>query len=310
MRFSGKNHQPRTGFTLIELLVVIAIIGVLVALIMPAVQQAREAANRAQCLNNLKQFGLAAQTYHDAYQSFPSGWFCTETSADPVNSPTCLPQGPIPGGWNGLTGLFLKMELDTNYNEINFYNPVTDITNQTARRRTLNVWMCPSNRRTAQMVTNSAGVPVPVPNPFGPSDYRGNMAAGWLPGCANPATSPGCWLVDNGLTYMNSTVSLADVTDGSSNTVLFGESITGTWANATDCCVRTSIDRTINKPYTVTINGATKNSYTYWMSKHPGLVNFANCDGSVKTVQQTIDKNVLVKMMTRNGGEVLSASDK
>src|SRR5437588_37487 len=114
---TSRRDRSKAGFTLIELLVVIAIIGVLVALILPAVQQARESANRAKCINNLKQLGLAAQEYHDAYGSFPSGWFC-----DP-NDVNCLPMGPTPYMWNGLTGLFLKMELENLWNEINFNNP-------------------------------------------------------------------------------------------------------------------------------------------------------------------------------------------
>src|SRR3954462_15144864 len=86
MRRISKGGRSRTGFTLVELLVVIAIIGVLVALILPAVQQAREAANRTKCLNNLHQLAVAGQNYPDAYGFFPAGWYCDS------EDPNCVPQ--------------------------------------------------------------------------------------------------------------------------------------------------------------------------------------------------------------------------
>src|SRR5579871_6903962 len=112
MRRIRGTGRSKAGFTLIELLVVIAIIGVLVALIMPAVQAARESANRAKCQNNLKQLGLAATEYHDQYNTLPSGWYCTELyqPSDP-NYPSCPAwaatqitwNGTLGYGWNGVT---------------------------------------------------------------------------------------------------------------------------------------------------------------------------------------------------------------
>jgi hypothetical protein len=98
---------------------------------------------------------------------------------------------------------------------------------------------------------------------------------------------------------------MADITDGTTNTIFMGETLTGNWSMATSCCVRTNVDRTINKPITI----GNTNYYTYWMSRHPGQVNFVNCDGSIRPVSQTINKLVLNKLMTRNGGESISADE-
>jgi prepilin-type N-terminal cleavage/methylation domain-containing protein/prepilin-type processing-associated H-X9-DG protein len=301
--------RSSAGFTLIELLVVIAIIGVLVALIMPAVQSAREAANRTQCINNLKQMGLASQEYHDSFGTFPGGWYC-----DPTVDTNCIPTLAQSYMWNGLSGLFLKLELGNISNSLNYSMPTNDVSNITGVRMTMNVFVCPSNRRA--VTTNSTNTTNTLAK-LGPSDYRGNMAAGYNSGITPSYTSgttdptnttdsnglPLLGIFDNGLTYINSTVSIADITDGTSNTILMGETLTGTWAEASSCCIRTTTDRQVNKP--IQIQGV--NYYTYWMSKHPGAVNFLRCDGSVSTVTNQINRLVLVKMMTRALGEALSA---
>ncbi len=315
MRTNIIHHRSRAAFTLIELLVVIAIIAVLVALIMPAVQAARESANRAKCQNNLKQLGLAAQEYHDSFNSFPAGWYCY--------TPTYDAQGNLISGdincqyvyspyqdymWNGMIGTFLKMEQNNLYNEINFNLLTSDPSNVTAIRRTIDGFVCPSNRRPT-VTQNSTNAYLQV----GPSDYRANMAAGQVipssaSGCATiDPTNPFCFYYDNGMMYQNSTTNMADITDGTTNTVIFGESLspTGTWSQATSCCVRTNIDRTINRP--ILYNGL--NYYTYWMSKHPSMVNFGFCDGSVRPVTQLINKITLNKLMTRSGGETVSSNE-
>jgi prepilin-type N-terminal cleavage/methylation domain-containing protein/prepilin-type processing-associated H-X9-DG protein len=313
MRRQPPIVRGRVGFTLIELLVVIAIIGVLVALILPAVQQAREAANRAKCINNLKQLGLAAQQYHDSFSSFPSGWVCFET--DPSN-PVCAPNIALPTQWGGLPGLLTHMEQDNLYNEMNFFNQPTYLdakgvvqpewSNSTSLRRTLDLFVCPSNRKAAATNTTAGTASTAPSTKFGPADYRFNMAAGTIPNCVDNPPTTICGIYDNGTNYMNSRTGMADISDGTSNTIMFGESLVGTWSQGFDCCVRTTMDRTLNKP--IRISGV--NYYTYWMSKHPGLVNFAFCDGSVSQVTNQINKLVLIKMMTRNGGESISSDER
>ncbi len=311
MRQTTRNRRSRLGFTLIELLVVIAIIGVLVALLLPAVQAARESARRAQCINNLKQFGLAAQEYHDAYNSFPGGWYCQAPIFDNMGTmiggdPNCTgPASPYqPYMWGGVPGLFLMLEPGNRWTQCHFNFPCTDVSNLSSVRMKIDGLVCPSNSR---LVTTTPGASTGPPKP-GPSDYRGNMAAGMVQATDSTncptllPTNALCCVYDNGVMYQNSSVSLADITDGSSNTNMIGETLQGTWPDETICCVRTNIDRNINQP--ISIGGT--NYYTYWMSKHPGLVNFVRCDGSVASTKQTIDKLVLIKLMTRNGGETVS----
>jgi len=315
MRHNIVSSRSRAAFTLIELLVVIAIIAVLVALIMPAVQSARESANRAKCQNNLKQLNLAAQEYHDAFNSFPSGWYCAVPTYDANNNlisgdiNCAYPYTPYQNYmWNGMVGLFLKMEQNNLYNEINFNLATLMPDNATAVRRTIDGFVCPSNRRPT---TTNAGTGTTIQ--YGPSDYRGNMAAGMVVAGSNSncqtldPTNVYCCVYDNGVMYQNSTVNMADITDGSSTTVILGESVTttGIWSQATSCCVRTNIDRTINQP--IIYQGVTY--WTYWSSKHPSMVNFAFCDGSIRPVTQQVNKLVLNKIMTRNGGETISADE-
>ena len=253
MRTKYDGSRSRAAFTLIELLVVIAIIAVLVAMIMPAVQSARESANRAKCQNNLKQLGLAAQEYHDAFNSFPAGWYCS--------APTYDANGNLTGGdincatvgtpyqnymWSGLVGLFLKMEQNNLYNEINFnvyysqtvQGPTAPITPPPSGGRS----RASSVRRTAAPDRRDRDRLATTTSQLGPSDYRGNRPPGWLSRRATACptldpTNPYCLIYDNGVTYQNSTVNMADITDGTSTTIIFGESIypQGVWSQATSC---------------------------------------------------------------------------
>jgi prepilin-type N-terminal cleavage/methylation domain-containing protein len=329
MRRTIREGRSRAGFTLIELLVVIAIIGVLVALLLPAVQAAREAANRAKCTNNLKQWGLAAQEYHDTFSSFPSGWLCWQPMYDSsgtfvggdlncvMNGPYLTAAGQPSYMWSGLPSMLVKMEQTPLWNGINYFLPETALDNTTATRTALEAFVCPSNRKANAVgvgsIATSTGTTTTSGVRYGPSDYRGNFGADPnLPPLLNNCNSTdqsGCPYYQNGITYMDSQVSMADITDGTSMTVFMGETTYGWWPDAGSCCIRTLQTRTIN--LASALNSLTlpvqPDGSIYWQSRHPGIVNFARCDGSVSAATNQINKLVLVKLMTRNGGESISA---
>src|SRR5829696_7474861 len=126
--------KRRRGFTLIELLVVIAIIGVLIALLLPAVQAAREAARRSQCANNLKQIGLAIHAYADSYNVFPAGR-------------SSLAQAVVGGeNWSVHAFLLPWLEQAQTFDALNFHlRPDQSVENDTAQRLWINAYLCPSD---------------------------------------------------------------------------------------------------------------------------------------------------------------------
>lgn len=208
-------HKSR-GFTLVELLVVIAIIGVLVALLLPAVQSAREASRRTACKNKMRQIGLALHNYHDSYRTFPPGVVLSEAA-----SATCPPEGGTDDVFSTWTvSLLPYLEEESLYQQFDFSLPIASRFNRITGRAQHNgmiafsgtpaIYLCPSDPRLAPGVVHI--------------DYAGVMGGG--ESGAPPAVcegGAGRLYFDNGFFFMNSAIRMGRVTDGTSNTYLVGE---------------------------------------------------------------------------------------
>jgi prepilin-type N-terminal cleavage/methylation domain-containing protein/prepilin-type processing-associated H-X9-DG protein len=293
-------HHLRKAFTLVELLVVIAIIGVLIGLLLSAVQKVRESANRMACTNNLKQIGLALHNYHDVNQKFPPGTVG-------INDP------PFHGNVQFFLLYLEQQTLATHYRwEVDWY----DWDNQPVVSRQLKVLQCPSaepNREQKDfdpMVDGKVGAC---------SDYAGIrevppelVDSGWV---SQPASRDSIFMMD-------SSSRMADIIDGTSNTILYaedagrpqhwrdgrpvpGELISGgPWATR-NLIWGTAADRG-TPPWPCAIN-CSNNREIY--SFHPGGANVAMADGAVHFLKVGLDIRVLAALVTRAGGEVVSESD-
>ncbi|MBX6312983.1 MAG: DUF1559 domain-containing protein [Isosphaeraceae bacterium] len=226
-RSSGQSRDMRRpgGFTLIELLVVIAIIGVLIALLLPAVQAAREAARRAQCTNNLKQIGIALHNYHSAYDCFPSGALQARNADGTLRNN---------GDFSAHVRLLGYSEQSVLYNAANFtlaclndaYGSQINATVTTTR---LNLFLCPSSPAPGwKMPVNNSP---PLNQYIAPGNNYFASLGPSLEFAAQQTNGP-----PNGVFQYNGTaggaIGIAHITDGSSNTIAFGEWRTGSGNNS------------------------------------------------------------------------------
>jgi prepilin-type N-terminal cleavage/methylation domain-containing protein len=282
----GKN--PRRAFTLVELLVVIAIIGILVALLLPAVQEARETARRTQCQNNLKQWGLAMHLYHNANERLPIGH-------DPQ-----LPGVPSGKYWSFRARLLPFLEANSTYNNIDFVNYPHCFAASTAlyysggdspSDDSPSFYHCPSD-------PNQKGIFRTYPKPIG-ADYACTEYLGVSGGADSQ--------INDGTFFPYSTVRFADILDGLSNTVVMGErgipqDFYFGWALCSGPIydVSTSMEMGI-APGKASIS----TDWAHFWSYHRGGVQFLLGDGSVRLVRYNTNYKTLVGLGNIAGGEVL-----
>ncbi|MBC8351153.1 MAG: DUF1559 domain-containing protein [Planctomycetes bacterium] len=290
-------NRFRKAFTLVELLVVIAVIGILVALLLPAVQAAREAARRMSCNNNMKQVGLALHNYHDTYLSLPMGWIGLETPNGRV-----LSEGEPGWGWAARVLPFIEQNTVTDI--VRDTLPITDPQNQSARNTHLPIYRCPSDANSQQFFDlQDAGGAVLATVPT--ANYVGMFGTLELEDCE--LLPPGVQCRSDGPFFHSSSSRFRDFIDGMSSTLLVAERSSkyggSTWLGAVP-----GADESFAR--ILAIADEPPNSGGGHLddpgSYHPGGTNFVFADGSVHIIVETIDLNVYFALATMQGGEAVS----
>jgi len=313
------TFSRRRAFTLVELLVVIAIIGVLVALLLPAVQAAREAARRSSCSNNLKQLALALHNHHDTYGKFPPG--NVNCASFPNCSGTYSYSGPHGNTWTLAILPFIEQDnLDNLYNK---NQPSDNSANQPVVQTKVAAFVCPSDLNTESLARPESG---PRPFDFAPGSYR--AVSGLTVTRGGPHFDEGNTLspTQRGLLHVVygsqwKEENMASVTDGTSNTLMVGEYHTKThntrrtfWGYAYTSYNESSI--TAGSPNAfgiadydkcVSSGNHSNDCKRAFASLHPGIVNFALVDASVRSIPVTVDRTVLNAAATISGGEATAA---
>jgi prepilin-type N-terminal cleavage/methylation domain-containing protein/prepilin-type processing-associated H-X9-DG protein len=331
-------HGRSRGFTLIELLVVIAIIGVLIALLLPAVQSAREAARRAQCVNNLKQIGLAMHNYHDANNALPPAKI---RSASCLGAYPATPTAPARGVLNttGFTMILGFLEQKPLYDAYNFNQASTNgvgwhattpntlligdcAVNTTVVGALISVFACPSDLPPEiRNISVASSLTYTVTN-----GRRSNyvLMSSRYTEYDCPATAP-AKPPDVGMFFTDYSTSFTEVLDGLSNTVMIGESrqekqspLFGPfWGAGT----HTSTHGTVYPPLSGNATNSLPNApfpspppnprklpYAWRISSlHPGGVNMGMADGSVRFIKNTINIYTWWSINTIRNNEVVSA---
>ena len=321
----------RRGFTLVELLVVIAIIGILIALLLPAVQAAREAARRSQCSNNLKQIGLAMHNYHDTFKSLPPGFTNDHGLAEDYQGNSYDHHGVnryyASWAWSAYIAQFMELGPQHDTLDVNGMWGAQSLANAAAQvviRTPVGPLRCPSD--TGQDLNNAGGE-------YRPADINGTRydaaTNNYMGVCDDNSAN-----IDNrqnncsGVLYVDSKTKFRDVTDGTSNVLMVGEKcresqharcqrmqnngagivfVVGasnqlSHSNRSTCAALGTASNGINWDSTVTDCTNLWNSKSGFHSLHPGGAQFVLVDGSTHFISETVDLTTFRRLANRKDG--------
>ncbi len=297
--FSTRRRCINSGFTLVELLVVIAIIGILIALLLPAVQAAREAARRMNCSNNLKQIGIALHNYHDAMRQFPSGF---------INGQRADPQW----GWAALILPYMEQgplhqTLDVKGRSLSATLSIASSDTQVdeALRTLISGYRCPSDTANDYVSGTNVSIERVWTDRF---NYVYDPPVSSYVGSVGLYNSPfGIDMMsgdNNGILYGNSMIAFRDVLDGTSNVLAVGERSNKCWPGPATWLGPNTMTNDANGIYFTVghvlypINDETPTGAPHcqngFASYHPGGAMFVFCDGSVHFLSETIESNTPV----------------
>jgi len=333
------KNRRQMGFTLVELLVVIAIIGVLVSLLLPAVQAAREAARRMQCGNNLKQIGLAMHNYADTH-----GRFAIATMhLDPTNTvgPNEVWSGGVHQKGSTLVKLLPFIEQNTVYNQLDFRGNIdqqmVDLGFQTISR--MNPYICPSDGTTVKLLGNpgqfynyacslgnqnmnaQGGWCNLFPNESWQTRVQGILGGNlFRTGPSGHGTGNTGNIADGVFSRGSYAAQFSEIRDGTSNVIMMGEVLPGcgdhhsqSWfrSNALWTATTASINFNTCRKRNIPNNAQDCHDTRVWMtsqgfkSDHPGGAQFVFCDGSVKLLPESMDYLTYQQMGSRASDEPL-----